>query len=216
MESANAQCFPRARKRMHRKSYEELCAEIPVENCVAFAFAVLADPHPTEHTLTKALSASYLPVDRWNSETRLGVAHLLEKREEVVIAMGKAKEAEFAKKLVGAHERRAILAALQRTPLTAVANANGSLKDGMTADQQLTLRKVKVRTDEHGTTREVEVYDRIAAARLDAELAGDLARPGSNVHVAAEAGSNVNMALFVMPRNQARARQAEAWDECLD
>jgi hypothetical protein len=193
-----------------RKSIHELVNEIPPEACKIFAQSITWSVPRTCATAEKALIASYSPSYRWSQTMRRNVADLLEKRPETLQAFQEIREEEFKKKLMGSAERRAILSALVRTPLTALATPEGGLRADLTPDQALALKKVKVRIDDKGTTREVEAHDRVAAARLDAELAGDLARGSAQVNIQSD---TVNLGLFVLPR---AARQVTPWDECLD
>ena len=156
----------------------------------AYARAVLSAESKTEHTAEKALLAVYPAARSWAQGTRQWMCVLLDQHPDVVAVYAAAKDDEFAKKLITSNERRAILAALVRTPLTDVANMDeGSVEADLSDDEKLTLKKVKVTTftREDGATetrREVETYDRIAAARLDAELAGDLRHDGGvNVQI---------------------------------
>lgn len=191
----------------------------PQETMESFARAIFAQPKVTSATGEKALIAIYPPALHWSQTNRKKAAAGLEMRHEVMVELGKLRDASFAKDLVGKNERRAILAALQRTPLTDLLSANGELAPfgKLTRAQKLTLKKLKVTTSvtEAGseTKREVETYDRIAAARLDAELDGDLVGRGAAVQVNTVGATQVNLGLFSLP--VADVPPAD-WDSALD
>jgi hypothetical protein len=101
----------------------------------------------------------------------------------VLALIAKEREAEAEMHLMGRKERRAVLASIVRTTLSDVADHDGGKLDGLSPQQERAIRKVKVVEGKDGVTREIEMYDPIAAARLDAELTGDLARGGVAVQV---------------------------------
>jgi hypothetical protein len=172
--------LPRARwtrgKILPQKWVENASADV----AKAFAVAILAAPKQTAHTTEKALLSVHSPCHRWSQRTRVAVSELLLRRADVVAIVARERDSEFTLKLMGKQERRAALAAIVRTPVTEVADASGDLRDSLTPDQQRAIKRVKVHEDKDGAvTREVEMLDPIAAARLDAELAGDLVRGGA-------------------------------------
>ena len=142
--------------------------------CAAYAKALVLQTPRTEHSAEKALLAT-LPIARkWSQRTRQCICARLETVPDVIKELAQIRDDEFSKNLLGASERRAMLADIARTPMCDVATDGGSIKDGLTDAQKLLVKKLKVRSDEDGTTREIETYDRLAALRLDAELAGVL------------------------------------------
>ena len=155
---------------------ERKVARFTDELLLAYAKAQALAGERTEHTSEKCLLA-VLPLTRkWSQTSRQGVCVRLDSHPKVMAELGRIRDEEFSRNLLGQHERRAILASVARTNLPDVANAEGELNSSLTPEQAAAVRKVRVVSGEHGTTREVELHDKLAAIRLDAELAGVLGR----------------------------------------
>jgi hypothetical protein len=147
--------------------------------CAAYAKALVLQTPRTEHSAEKALLAT-LPIARkWSQRTRQCICARLETVPDVIKELAQIRDDEFSKNLLGASERRAMLAEIARTPMTQVADEMGEEKPNLSDAEKLCIKKLKVRrfTRKDGAEvvdREIETYDRLAALRLDAELAGVL------------------------------------------
>ena len=155
----------------------------PPDLAEAFAYTILAADKQTPHTPEKALLAVHLPAIQWSQGNRVQAAALLMRRADVqAIIIAERDEAAKAG-LLTRHERRRIVDGIARTSLVDVVTPDGELRQDLTEDQRRAVKRHKTTCGKDGVTTEVETYDPIAAARLGAELAGEITRGAVAVQV---------------------------------
>ena len=153
----------------------------------AYALAVVSDRKQTPITTEKALMAVYANAYYLSQYARRALCTRLNSDPVVLGEIAKLRDEQFRPKLMGKIERRANMAAVVRTTIADVLTPEGTLRTDLTPEQQRAIKKVRTRTtgegDKQETTHEIELFDPLAAGRLDAELDGTLARGGASTLV---------------------------------
>ena len=162
---------------------EEHFARLEEVTLKAYAQALVAAPKQTSATGQQTLKLVYPPAEKLSENTRNAMCKMLNSHHVVLAEVARLRDEQFRPQLMGKIERRATLASVVRTTLTDVVTSDGTLRTDLTPEQQRAIKKVKTRTTDGETTHEIELFDPLAAARLDAELDGTLSRGGASTMV---------------------------------
>ena len=161
----------------------------PAALAEAFGRSICAAPKQTAHTAEKCLMAIHPACWRWSQPTRLAAAATLMRRADVQAVIIAERDEAAKAGLLTRHERRRIVVGIARTSLVDVVTPDGELRQDLTEEQRRAVKRHKTTCGKDGAvTREVEMLDPIAAARLGAELAGEITRGGGAVAVQVNVG----------------------------